>query len=55
MKKNCWVPDAEEGYVPGEIKERKGDQVIVVTSKGNEVTLKAELVQGNKVTSKAQI
>jgi myosin heavy chain 6/7 len=44
-KKNCWVPDAEEGYVPGEIKERKGDQVVVVTSKGNEVTLKAELVQ----------
>ena len=44
-KKNCWVPDAEEGYVPGEIKEKKGDQVVVVTSKGNELTLKAELVQ----------
>jgi myosin heavy chain 6/7 len=44
-KKNCWVPDAEEGFVAAEIKTVKGDQVTVVTAKGNEVTLKKEETQ----------
>ncbi|KHN87676.1 Myosin-4 [Toxocara canis] len=44
-KKDCWVPDAEEGFVTAQIKSTKGDMVSVVTSRGNEITLKAELVQ----------
>uniref|UniRef100_A0A915CQN1 Myosin-3 n=1 Tax=Ditylenchus dipsaci TaxID=166011 RepID=A0A915CQN1_9BILA len=44
-KKNVWVPDSEDGYVAGEIKETKGEEVVVVTVKGNEVTLKKELAQ----------
>ncbi|KAL6736890.1 hypothetical protein Aduo_007192 [Ancylostoma duodenale] len=44
-KKNCWIPDAEDGYVAGEITSTKGDQITVVTARGNEVTLKKELVQ----------
>ncbi|KAK5965561.1 Myosin N-terminal SH3 domain-containing protein [Trichostrongylus colubriformis] len=44
-KKNCWIPDAEEGYVAAEITATKGDQVTAVTARGNEVTLKKELVQ----------
>ena len=44
-KKNCWVPDSEEGYVAGEIKGTKGEEVNLVTVKGNELTLKKELVQ----------
>jgi len=44
-KKNCWIPDAEEGYIGAEIKSTKGDQVVVVNAKGNEVTLKKEQVQ----------
>ncbi|VDK47245.1 unnamed protein product, partial [Cylicostephanus goldi] len=44
-KKDCWVPDAEEGYIAAEITGTKGDQVTVVTARGNELTLKKELVQ----------
>ncbi|PAV84372.1 hypothetical protein WR25_01810 [Diploscapter pachys] len=44
-KKNCWVPDSEEGYVAAEITGTKGDAVTVVTTRGNEQTLKKELVQ----------
>ncbi|KAK0404980.1 hypothetical protein QR680_017737 [Steinernema hermaphroditum] len=44
-KKNVWIPDAEEGYVAGEVTATKGDQVTVVSARGNEVTLKKELVQ----------
>lgn len=44
-KKNCWVPDEEEGYIPAEIKTAAGDNITVVTNKGNEQTLKKELVQ----------
>ncbi|PIO54295.1 myosin SH3-like domain protein, partial [Teladorsagia circumcincta] len=44
-KKNCWIPDAEEGYVAAEITATKGDQITCVTARGNEVTLKKELVQ----------
>lgn len=38
-KKNCWIPDAEEGYVAAEITSTKGDNVTVVTARGNEVCL----------------
>ncbi|CAG9534793.1 unnamed protein product [Cercopithifilaria johnstoni] len=44
-KKNVWIPDAEDGYVAAEIKSSKGDSVTVVSARGNEVTLKAEIVQ----------
>ncbi|VDM49700.1 unnamed protein product [Toxocara canis] len=44
-KKDCWIPDAEEGFIPAQIKSTKGDMVTVVTSKGNEISLKSELVQ----------
>ncbi|VDK50958.1 unnamed protein product, partial [Anisakis simplex] len=44
-KKNCWVPDAEEGYVAAEITSTKGDNVTVVTAKGNEQTLKKDITQ----------
>jgi myosin heavy chain 6/7 len=44
-KKNRWVPDPEDGFVSAEIKSQKGDMVTLVTSKGNEVTLKAEEAQ----------
>lgn len=36
-KKNVWIADAEEGFLAAEIKSTKGDLVVVVTSKGNEV------------------
>lgn len=38
-KKNCWIPDAEEGFVPVEIKITKGDLVTVITPKGVEVSI----------------
>lgn len=38
-KKNCWVPDAEEGYIAAEITATKGDNVTIVTARGNEVSL----------------
>jgi hypothetical protein len=44
-KKNVWVPEEEEGYCPAEIKSTSGDNIVVVTGKGNEQTLKKELVQ----------
>ncbi|KAI1711889.1 myosin head (motor domain) domain-containing protein [Ditylenchus destructor] len=44
-KKNCWVPDPEEGFVAAEVKGTKGEETNVVTVKGNEQTLKKELVQ----------
>lgn len=36
-KKNCWIPDAEEGYVAGEITATKGDMVTAISARGNEV------------------
>uniref|UniRef100_A0A0M3HFS8 Myosin N-terminal SH3-like domain-containing protein n=1 Tax=Ascaris lumbricoides TaxID=6252 RepID=A0A0M3HFS8_ASCLU len=42
-KKDCWIPDKEEGYVAAQILSVKGDQVVV-SAKGTEVTLKAELI-----------
>ncbi|CAJ0577863.1 unnamed protein product, partial [Mesorhabditis spiculigera] len=44
-KKDCWVPDEEDGFVSAQIQEDKGDTVKVVTCKQNEITLKKELVQ----------
>lgn len=38
-KKNCWIPDVEEGYVAAEITSTKGDMVTVVSARGNEVTI----------------
>lgn len=37
-KKNVWIPDPEEGYVEGEIKSEKGNDVIVTVKGGSEVT-----------------
>lgn len=36
-KKNCWIPDPEEGFVAVEIKNAKGDLLTVMTPKGVEV------------------
>uniref|UniRef100_A0A0N5AUY4 Myosin head n=1 Tax=Syphacia muris TaxID=451379 RepID=A0A0N5AUY4_9BILA len=44
-KKNCWIPDAEEGYIAATIQSRKGDMVTVVTERQNEKTIKADLIQ----------
>lgn len=38
-KKNVWIPDKDEGFIAAEIKSTKGDQLVVVTVKGNEVSL----------------
>ncbi|CAB3407384.1 unnamed protein product [Caenorhabditis bovis] len=45
-KKNVWIPDAEEGYIEGEIKGPgpKAD-TLVVSAAGKDVTLKKDLVQ----------
>ncbi|PAV62201.1 hypothetical protein WR25_17000 [Diploscapter pachys] len=45
-KKNCWIPDAEEGFIEGEVKGPgpKADLVIVKVA-DKEVTLKKDLVQ----------
>ncbi|KAK6058401.1 myosin head [Cooperia oncophora] len=44
-KKNVWVPDAEDGFVAAEIQSVQGDQVTVVTAKGNSVTVKKDEAQ----------
>ncbi|CAJ0963545.1 unnamed protein product, partial [Mesorhabditis belari] len=44
-KKNCWVPDEEDGFQSGEIIKTAGEMVTVVTRSQNEITLKKELVQ----------
>nr|AAA73080.1 unnamed protein product [Brugia malayi] len=44
-KKNCWIPDAEEGYIAAEITSTKGDNVTVVSARGNEVTIKKDMLQ----------
>ncbi|VDM62063.1 unnamed protein product [Angiostrongylus costaricensis] len=44
-KKNVWVADAEEGFVAAEIKSTKGDNIVVVTSKGIEKTIKKDEAQ----------
>ncbi|KHN73894.1 Myosin-4 [Toxocara canis] len=42
-KKDCWIPDKEEGFVAAQIVSTKGDQVTV-TVKGTEKTLKKDLI-----------
>jgi len=37
VKKNVWIPDAEEGFLAAEIKATKGDLITVMSTKGNEV------------------
>uniref|UniRef100_A0A0K0D9T0 Myosin motor domain-containing protein n=1 Tax=Angiostrongylus cantonensis TaxID=6313 RepID=A0A0K0D9T0_ANGCA len=44
-KKNVWVADAEEGFIAAEIKSTKGDNIVVVTSKGVEKTIKKDEAQ----------
>uniref|UniRef100_A0AAF5I0Q2 Myosin motor domain-containing protein n=1 Tax=Strongyloides stercoralis TaxID=6248 RepID=A0AAF5I0Q2_STRER len=44
-KKNVWIPDKDEGFIAAEIKSIKGDQLIVVTVKGNEKTIKKDDTQ----------
>ncbi|VDL83754.1 unnamed protein product [Nippostrongylus brasiliensis] len=44
-KKNCWVPDAEEGYIEGIIKKTAGDDVTVSLGQGNEKVFKKDMVQ----------
>ncbi|KIH63296.1 myosin head, partial [Ancylostoma duodenale] len=44
-KKNVWVADPEEGFVAAEIKSSKGDNITIVTSKGNEKTIKKDEAQ----------
>ncbi|CAD6186727.1 unnamed protein product [Caenorhabditis auriculariae] len=44
-KKNCWIPDPEDGFVAAEIQSTQGDQVTVITSKGNSITLKKDECQ----------
>jgi myosin heavy chain 6/7 len=44
-KKDCWVPDEDDGFVSAQVMEDKGDTVKVITIKQNEITLKKELIQ----------
>ncbi|KAI1730163.1 myosin head (motor domain) domain-containing protein [Ditylenchus destructor] len=44
-KKNVWVVDPDDGFISAEIKSTKGDQFVVVTSKGNERTVNKDEVQ----------
>jgi myosin heavy chain 6/7 len=44
-KKQCWVPDAKEGFVSGEIQSTKGDEVTIKTSKKETVTVKKDDIQ----------
>ncbi|CAJ0577986.1 unnamed protein product, partial [Mesorhabditis spiculigera] len=44
-KRHCWIPDAEEGYIGAEISSDNGDFTTVVTQRGNQITLKKELIQ----------
>ncbi|CAJ0592060.1 unnamed protein product [Cylicocyclus nassatus] len=44
-KKNIWIADPEEGFIAAEIKSSKGDNLTVVTSKGNEKTIKKDEAQ----------
>lgn len=44
-KKNTWVPDEKEGFVAGDIKSVKGDQVTVDVGKGETKTLHKDKLQ----------
>uniref|UniRef100_A0A914R3L9 Myosin N-terminal SH3-like domain-containing protein n=1 Tax=Parascaris equorum TaxID=6256 RepID=A0A914R3L9_PAREQ len=52
-KKNCWVPDAEEGFIAAEITSTKGDLVTVVTARGNEVHI-FEIIRSLPITEFAK-
>ncbi|CAF0931345.1 unnamed protein product, partial [Brachionus calyciflorus] len=44
-KKNFWITDKTEGFLPCELESEKGDQVTVKTSKGESVTVKKDDLQ----------
>uniref|UniRef100_A0A914CZ22 Myosin N-terminal SH3-like domain-containing protein n=1 Tax=Acrobeloides nanus TaxID=290746 RepID=A0A914CZ22_9BILA len=44
-KKNCWVPDQDEGYIAAEIKSIEDDRLTVVTKKGNQLHFRKEETQ----------
>uniref|UniRef100_A0A7E4UTG5 Myosin motor domain-containing protein n=1 Tax=Panagrellus redivivus TaxID=6233 RepID=A0A7E4UTG5_PANRE len=44
-KKNVWIADSEEGFIEAEIKSAKGDQLVIITSKGTEKTIKKDDTQ----------
>ncbi|KAI6171120.1 Myosin SH3-like domain protein [Aphelenchoides bicaudatus] len=46
-KKNCWIADPEEGFLAAEIKATKGEQVTVVSPKGEKTLKKEEIQQMN--------
>ncbi|OWA54357.1 Myosin heavy chain, muscle [Hypsibius exemplaris] len=46
-KKSCWVPDEKEGFVPGEIKSTKGEQVTVSLKDGDKTLKKDQIQQMN--------
>ncbi|KAG5274511.1 hypothetical protein AALO_G00137130 [Alosa alosa] len=39
-KKRAWIPDEKEAYIEIEIKDIKGDKVIVETNDGKTLTVK---------------
>ncbi|CAJ0934952.1 unnamed protein product, partial [Mesorhabditis belari] len=44
-KKNCWIPDEEEGYLEAIILKTEGDNVRVEIGRGNEKTFKKDQIQ----------
>jgi hypothetical protein len=52
-KTAVWVPDPEEGFIAAEIKSAKGDLTTVLTEKGEEKTLKKDLLQVGRQTGRA--
>jgi hypothetical protein len=36
-KKNCWVPDKKEGFLPAEIQSTKGEEITVKITTNSEV------------------
>ena len=47
-KKACWIPDAKEVFIAGEITEVKGDQTVVKNGRG-EVMLPDEISSTDNV------
>lgn len=41
-KKQCWVPEAKEGFIAAEIQSTKGEEVTVKTGKGETLTFKKD-------------
>ncbi|CAF0933829.1 unnamed protein product [Didymodactylos carnosus] len=44
-KKRCWVPDAKEEFIAGDIESTKGDEVTVLKESGEKVTVKKDTLQ----------